>query len=84
MRQAIVDYRLRRQSLKSLVDTITGSFEIASDGLRARQAGMQEDLAFLDAVAATGGEDSQQVRAAIDAVEAGLSASSPSGLSVQT
>jgi serine O-acetyltransferase len=73
MRQAIVEYRLKRQSLKSLVDTIAGSFEIASEGLRSRQAAMQEDLAFLDAVAATGGEDSQQIRAAIDAVEAGLS-----------
>lgn len=72
MRQAIVDYKLRRQSLKSLVDAIVGSFEIASDGLRAKQASLQDDLIFLDAVAAAGGDESPQVRAAIDAVDAGL------------
>lgn len=72
MRQAVVEYRLKRQSLKSLVDTLTGSFEIGSEGLRAREAAVREDLQFLDAVAATGGEETQQVRAAVDAVEAGL------------
>lgn len=72
MRQAIVDYKLHRQSLKSLVDALLGSFEIAGDGLRATQAAVQDDLIFLDAVAATGGEESPQVTAAVDAVDAAL------------
>lgn len=72
MRQAIVDYKLHRQSLKSLVDTLLGSFEVGSDGLRASGDALQDDLIFLDAVAATGGEESQQVISAIDAVDAAL------------
>ena len=72
MRQSIVDYKLKRQSLKSLLDTIAGSFEIASDTLREKQTSMQDDLVFLDAVASSGGDMSQQVLAAIDAVDAGL------------
>jgi serine O-acetyltransferase len=74
MRTAIVDYRLRRQSLKSLVDTLIGSFEIGSDRLRATQESVKDDLIFLDAVAATGGEESQQVIAAVEAVHAALNA----------
>jgi serine O-acetyltransferase len=72
MHQAIVDYKLQRQSLKSLVDTLIGSFEIGSDSLRAMGDKHQDDLIFLDAVAATGGEESQQVRAAIDAIDAAI------------
>jgi len=74
MRTAIVDYRLRRQSLKSLVDTLIGSFEIGSDHLRAAQKSVKDDLIFLDAVAATGGEESQQVIAAVEAVYAAINA----------
>lgn len=69
MQQSIVDYKLKRQSLKSLVDTLLGSFEIAGDALRASQEQMKDDLIFLDAVAATGGDESSQVLAAIDAVD---------------
>lgn len=69
MHEAIVDYKLKRQSLKSLVDTLLGSFDIAGDRLRATQDAAQEDLIFLDAVAATGGEESHQVIAAIDAID---------------
>lgn len=72
MHQAIVDYKLHRQSLKSLVDTLTGSFEIGSDHLRATGDALKEDLIFLDAVAATGGEESQQVAVAVDTVDAAL------------
>ncbi len=72
MHQAIVDYKLRRQSLKSLVDTLIGSFEIGSDSLRANGDAHKDDLIFLDAVAATGGEESQQVLAAIDAIDSAL------------
>lgn len=74
MHQAIVDFKLHRQSLKSLVDTLIGSFEIGSDRLRATGDALKDDLIFLDAVAATGGEESQQVLAAVDAVDATLAA----------
>jgi serine O-acetyltransferase len=73
MRAAIVDYRLRRQSLRSLIDTLLGSFEIASEELRGTQEIMKDDLIFLDAVAATGGEETPQVAAAVDKLEAALS-----------
>ena len=72
MRQAIVDYKLHRQSLKSLVDALLGSFEIGSDRLRATGDALKDDLIFLDAVAATGGEESHQVVAAIDTIDAAL------------
>ncbi len=72
MRLAVVDYRLHRQSLKSLVDTLIGSFEIGSDRLQAARESMKDDIIFLDAVAATGGEESQQVMAAIETVDATL------------
>lgn len=72
MHQAIVDYKLHRQSLTSLVDTLTGSFEIGSDRLRATGDALKDDLIFLDAVAATGGEESQQVAVAVDTVDAAL------------
>lgn len=74
MRQAIVDYRLQRQSLQTLVDTLIGSFDIGGDGLRVLQLSCKDDLIFLDAVAATGGEESQQVSAAIDAIDVLLKA----------
>lgn len=72
MRQAIVDYKLHRQSLKSLVDALLGSFEIGSDRLRGTGDALKDDLIFLDAVAATGGEASRQVVAAIDTIDAAL------------
>ena len=72
MRQAIVDYKLHRQSLKSLTDTLIGSFEIGSDRLRATGRALKDDLIFLDAVAATEGDESQQVAAAIDTIDAAL------------
>ncbi len=72
MHQAIVDYKLHRQSLKSLVDTLIGSFEIGSDRLRATADALKDDFIFLDAVAATGGGESQQVTAVIDAIDVSL------------
>jgi len=77
MQQTIVDYRLHRQSLRSLIDTLLGSFDIGSDRLRAVQDSVRDDMIFLDAVAASGGEESQQVSAAIDIVEAALAAEFP-------
>jgi serine O-acetyltransferase len=72
MHEAIVDYKLHRQSLKSLVDTLIGSFEIGSDRLRATADALKDDFIFLDAVAATGGGESQQVTAIIDAIDLSL------------
>ncbi len=72
MREAIVDYKLGRQSLKSLVDTLMGSFDIAGAPLRDVQTACTDDLIFLDAVAVTGGEESQQVAVAIDAIAAAI------------
>ncbi len=72
MRSEIVDYRLHRQSLKSLVDTLLGTLETGSDELRAVRESVKDDLIFLDAVAATGGEESEQVLAAVEAVDAAL------------
>lgn len=72
MRQSIVDYKLRRQSLKSLVNTLIGSFDIASDGLRAVQEQCKDDLIFLDAIAVTGGEESKQVAVAVQAIDDAL------------
>jgi serine O-acetyltransferase len=69
MHEAVVGYKLHRQSLKSLVDTLIGSFEIGSDALRSAGDRLRDDLVFLDAVAATGGEESQQVVAAIDGID---------------
>ena len=74
MHQAIVDFKLHRQSLKSLVDTLIGSFEISSESLRGAGDALRDDMIFLDAVAATGGEESRQVTAAIDAIDATLAA----------
>jgi serine O-acetyltransferase len=72
MHEAIVDYKLHRQSLKSLVDTLIGSFEIGSYRLRATADALKDDFIFLDAVAATGGGESQQVTAVIDAIDVSL------------
>jgi serine O-acetyltransferase len=72
MRQSIVDYKLKRQSLRSLVATLLASFDAASDELRPSNDAVQDDLIFLDAVAATGGEESPQVLAAINAIDRAL------------
>jgi serine O-acetyltransferase len=72
MRQSIIDYKLGRQSLKSLVDTLIGSFDIGGDPLRNVQTACTEDLIFLDAVAVTGGEESHQVAVAVDAIASAI------------
>ena len=74
MRASITDYRLHRQSLRSLVDALLGSFEIGSDRLQVVQADVKDDLIFLDAIAATGGEESPQVLSAVVAIDNALAA----------
>jgi serine O-acetyltransferase len=72
MRRAIDEYRLGTRTLRSMVDAVLGAFENASDALRPAESHLREDLIFLDAVAATGGHESRQVAAAVDAVERAL------------
>lgn len=72
MRGEIVEYRLHRQSLHTLVDTLSRSFELGSPRLRDIARSREEDLIFLDAVAAAGGEASQQVIEALEAVDGAL------------
>jgi serine O-acetyltransferase len=72
MRAAIEDFLLKRRSLRSLVDVLVTEFEAAPDALRETHHLLRDDLIFLDAVAATGGEETRQVIAAIGAVDAAL------------
>jgi serine O-acetyltransferase len=69
IRGEIVEYKLHRQSLHTLVETITRSRDMATPGLREALAAHKDDLLFLEAVAAGGGESSQQVMEALDALE---------------
>lgn len=57
MHQAIVDFRLRRQSLATMTHTLRESFAIAPDALRARQSAVADALRLLDAEAAAGRND---------------------------
>jgi serine O-acetyltransferase len=70
MRSAIVDYRLERQSLRSLVDTLVESFESGSAALEAVHGELRDHLVFLDAVAAAGGDETDGVRESIAAIQA--------------
>jgi serine O-acetyltransferase len=72
MRSAIVEYRLRRQSLRSLVDALVESLDAGSAALHGVHAEIREHLVFLDAVAATGGDESEQVGSAVVAIQQAL------------
>jgi hypothetical protein len=72
LRGEIVEYRLHRQSLQKLVDTLLKSFDIGSPRLREAVALHQDDLIFLEAAAAAGGDATQQVVEALEAVDAAL------------
>jgi serine O-acetyltransferase len=72
LRGEIVEYRLHRQSLQKLVDTMLRSFEIGSPRLREAVAIHEDDLIFLEAAAAAGGESTQQVVEALESVDAAL------------
>ena len=72
MRGEIVEYRLHRQSLRTLVDTLNRSFDMGSPRLREITRSREEDLIFLDAVAAAGGEASQQVIEALTSIDEAL------------
>jgi serine O-acetyltransferase len=72
MRGEIIEFKLHRQSLHTLVDTLSRSFEIGSPRLRETASERESDLIFLDAAAAAGGEASQQVLEALDLIDAAL------------
>ena len=75
MHDAIVDYKLKRRSLRSLVDTLARHFEVAATDLQATGEIVKDDLIFLDAVAATSGDESRQVFAAVDVIDRALTLS---------
>ena len=69
MREAIAAYRMHRQPLQALVDTLYGSFEIGSDALRVSQQGLADDLAFLEGIAATDGGQTPPVVRSLESVD---------------
>jgi hypothetical protein len=72
MRASIVDYRLHRQSLRSLVDALSWAFSMGSDRLRHTQDALNEPIVFLEAVCAAGGEHSTAVARAIEEIDGAL------------
>jgi serine O-acetyltransferase len=72
MRTAVADYRLHLCSLRALLDTLIESFESGSERLRALHEHLRDDLVFLDAVAATGGDETPQVGDALASIDAAL------------
>lgn len=70
MHQAIVDFRLRRQSLATMTRTLHESFAIAPAALRVRQADIADALGVLDTEAAAGRNDhTADVIAATEAID---------------
>ncbi len=72
MRNAIIDYRLKRQSLKSLMDTLLGSFDIGSEKLQATRRDFEGGLVFLDSAVAEGGAPTPPVITALESLDAAL------------
>jgi serine acetyltransferase len=72
MRASIVDYRLHRQSMQSMVDALLWAFEMGSDRLRQTHTLLEEQIVFLEAVAAAGGEHTATVAESVDAIDAAL------------
>jgi serine O-acetyltransferase len=77
LRGEIVEYRLHRQSLRTLAGSILSSIEIGSERLREAVSMHREDLVFLEAAAAAGGERTQQVVEALEAIDAALAPLAP-------
>ena len=74
MRAAIVDYRLRRQSLRSLLATLQQSFDLGSERLQRIRHDAAEQVTFLESAAAAGGDQTMQVIKALEEIDAALSA----------
>ncbi len=72
MRASIVDYRLHRQSLRSLVDALLWAFEMGSDRLRQTRGALQEPMVFLEAIVAAGDDRSSAIDTAMEEIDAAL------------
>jgi len=72
MRDAIAGYKEKRRSLRETVDALLAEFDAHPDALDEAHHRVRDDLIFLDAVAATGGEESRQVDGALDAIDTAL------------
>jgi serine O-acetyltransferase len=69
IRAAIAGYRTRQTSLRGVVDALMRVTEEHPQLVDTAHHQLREDIVFLDAIAATGGEESRQVDAAIDAID---------------
>ena len=74
MREAIAQYRLKQVSLRVMVDELVRSLERHPEALDGAHPRAREDLIFLDAVAATGGDETRQVEKAIDSIDTAIEA----------
>jgi serine acetyltransferase len=72
MREAIAEYRMHRQSLEALVDTLYGSFDVGSDRLHRTRARLADDLAFLEGIAAVDGGQTPPVVRALETIDGEL------------
>jgi serine O-acetyltransferase len=72
MRQAIVDFKLKRRSLTSLVETLTASFDSGSDQLKSAGQEANKQIALLDLAASTGRGGAADVELALARLEASL------------
>ena len=72
MRASIVDYRLHRQSLRSLVEALVWAFETGSEGLRQTRDALQEPIVFLEAIVAAGDDRSSAIDTAVEEIDAAL------------
>ena len=72
MRAQVVDYRLHRQSMQSMMDALQWAFGMGSERLRRTQEMLEEPLVFLEAVIASGGDHSSAVDKALDEIDGAL------------
>jgi hypothetical protein len=72
LRAVIADYRSAHVSLATLVDVFAESFRAGSPRLRSIGAALQEPIAFLEAVVASGSDHSTAVDRALQEIDAAL------------
>ena len=72
MRAQIVEYRLHRQSMASMVDALQWAFANGSERMRTTRDTLDEPLLFLEAIVASGGDHSTAVDKALDEIDGAL------------
>ncbi len=72
MRAQVVDYRLHRQSMQSMIEALQWAFGMGSDRLRRTQSALDEQLLFLEAIAASGGDHSPTVDRTLNEIDDAL------------